>query len=464
MDQTRFQEAQQAYDAGDYRTSAKGFLASAGRGAEGNGAAYHMAGNSLIRLRRHQDAVTVYGHALRDVLYEKRGSVCANLGAAYVALGDYAAAAQSYESALVEPDYATPYKAYQGLAGALLERGKIEDAAVAYRKAALDPSNPDPGKALVNLGLCFMGLGRPADSVEAYKAALGFDQYQGRGKALANLGQAYTVLEDFDEAVRAFEKATQLHGHKLSAAASAAYAIAAEQVRPRNETVDGWETGELGAVIPQTAAEDIPDWDTTEMAALTSESLSREAASVPAPADLPVDAESATAELQFGDDESVADFFSVTEDQMKVRDRETRRAQRESHGSGDRWKLVIGVLVAVAVVAALLAAAYFAGMGWPTQKQSVAGMLSAHGSGASVDGYWVAVPGKDVAKEMAKIPPLKTYAIDAVSAGAGSSKASITVTPKNGAPLHYAVSLAREGVGWKVNGVENDWSSTGSGK
>lgn len=463
MDQTRFQEAQQAYDAGDYRTSAKGFLASAGRGAEGNGAAYHMAGNSLIRLRRHQDAVTVYGHALRDVLYEKRGSVFANLGAAYVAIGDYAAAAQSYERALAEPDYTTPYKAYQGLAGALLERGKIEDAAVAYRRAALDPTNPDPGKALVNLGLCFMGLNRPADSVEAYKAALGFEQYQGRGKALANLGQAYTVLGDFDEAVRAFEKATQLHGHKLSAAASAAYATAVEQVRPLNETVDGWETGELGVVIPN-PADDARGWDTAEMAALESDSVSPQAESASAPAHPPVDAEFATEELEFGDDESVADFFSVTEEQLRVRDRETRRSERAARGSGSRWKPVIGVLVAIAVLAALLGAAYFSGMGWPTQKQSVAGMLSAHGTGGSVDGYWVAIPGKDVAKEMAKIPPLKTYTIDAVASGAQKSMASITVTPKSGAPLHYSVSLAREGVGWKVNGVENDWSSTGGGK
>lgn len=463
MDQTRFQEAQQAYDAGDYRTSAKGFLASAGRGAEGNGAAYHMAGNSLIRLRRHQDAVTVYGHALRDVLYEKRGSVFANLGAAYVALGDYAAAAQSYESALAEPDYATPYKAFQGLAGALLERGRIEDAAVAYRKAALDPGNLDPGKALLNLGLCFMGLGRWGDAAEAYKAALGFDEYQGRGKALANLGQAYVALEQYDDAARAFEKATQLHGHKLSAAASAAYATAAERVRPHNDTVDGWETGELGVVMPNT--DEVSDWDTSELAALTTASVAQSPDAATAPSDMLGETDHAEAGVEFGDDESVADFFSVTEDQLRVRDRESRKAEREAHhNTGGVWKLVVGVLVAIAVIGGVLGAAYYTGAGWPTQKQSVAGMLSAYGTGASVSGFWVAVPVKDVAKEMAKVPPLKTYAIDGVTPGPRSSTVLVTVTPKSGAPLHYTVTLAREGVGWKVNGVDNDWRSTGGGK
>ena len=77
-----------------------------------------------------------------------------------------------------------------------------------------------------------MALGRPADAVEAYQAALGFDEYKGRGKALANLGQAYVALGEYAEAVKSFEKATQLHGHTLSPAALAAYETALEQVRP----------------------------------------------------------------------------------------------------------------------------------------------------------------------------------------------------------------------------------------
>ncbi len=160
MDQNRFQEAQAAYDAGDFRSAAKQFLASAGRGAEGNGAAYHMAGNSLCRLRRFQDAVTVYGHALRDPLYDRRGAVQANLGAAYMSLGEYAQAANAYEAALAEPDYTTYYKGLQGMAGALLERGKVEEAAVNYRKAALDANNPDPGRAW-SISACASWPGSP---------------------------------------------------------------------------------------------------------------------------------------------------------------------------------------------------------------------------------------------------------------------------------------------------------------
>jgi len=523
VDSARFQEAQQAYDAKDYRTAAKGFLAAAGRGAEGNGAAYHMAGNSLMRLRRYQDAVTVYGHALRDPIYDRRGAVFANLGAAQAALGDYVEAVRAYESALAEQDYATPYKAYQGMAGALLERGHVEDAAVAYRKAALDPGNPDPGKALVNLGLCFMALKRPADAAEAYRAALGFDEYKGRGKALSNLGQAYVALGEYEEADRAFEKATQLHGHQLSAAAAAAWEVAQNHLKPdsvaSHETVEGWQTGEIPhVVLPEDGSS--AEWSTEQFGALGTPLSAEPAAPSPAPAPPPVsaaapaapaaptarapsepetpsaapipsrvfDAEAAgvsagalagtgetasdlghpeqadhaAASLGFGDEEAVADFFSATEEELKQRDREARR-QHRSENRGGTWRSVLATVLIVVVVLGALAAAYYFGLGWPTQQQTVSGMLVAHGNGGSVEKYWVSVPTTDISKEMAKIPPQQTFSIDGVSMHPKTSTVAITVTPKNGAPLHYVVTLQRQGVGWYVSGVDNDWRSTGSG-
>lgn len=445
MDQNRFQEAQVAYDAGDYRSAAKQFLASAGRGAEGNGAAYHMAGNSLCRLRRFQDAVTVYGHALRDPLYERRGAVQGNLGAAYVALGEYAQAVNAYEAALAEPDYTTHYKALQGLAGALLERGKIEDAAVNYRKAALDANNPDPGRALVNLGLCFMGLGRPADAVEAYKAALGFEDYKGRGKALSNLGQAYTSLGEYSDAAKAFEKATQLHGYHLPPAAAAAFDTARDACGDDRETVDGWETGEIAPVL---VASDAGTADTTVgeagVGADTGTSTGTDA-------------------LGFGDEAAVSDFFNITEDQMLVRDREARRAARNVDAPGAGIRALIFVAVAALLVGGLIGGGYALGFGWPTQKATVSSMLTAHGTGGSTGKYWIAAGTADVSREMAKVPPLQTFSVDGVQRAAQTSVVLVTVTPKSGAPLHYRITLAREGVGWKVTGIENDWRSTEGG-
>ena len=453
---------------------------------------------------------------LRRASIARRKAFLANLGKAYCETGDYAEAAKAYEHALEEPDYTTPYKAHQGLASALLERGRVEDAAVAYRKAALDPGNPDPGKALVNLGLCFMGLGRSADAVEAYRAALGFEEYKGRGKALANLGQAYVTCGDFEEAVRAFEKATQLHGHQLSPAAATAYSTALSHVRPGQEggavetspdfagqrfgkaspagipdstpghtdsifdaevelglpadLIDpdeplGQPMAPSGFDTPATAEIDLSDyppalWNQPSQpvsAQLGGKLGAAEGTQPLAPFDHP----DVQAELGFGDEAAVNDFFSATDEDLKARDREARRAERHARGPLAVWRNVAILVVTIAIVAGALVAAYELGYGWPTQQQTVGSLLSAFESGSPFDGYWVAAPSKDITKEMAKIPPLKSFTIDNVSQGATISKVAVTVTPKTGAALHYSITLSREGVGWKVSGVDNDWRSTG---
>jgi len=490
VDQTRFQEAQKAYDAGDFRAAAKMFLSAAGRGAEGNGAAYHHAGNALIHLRRYQDAVTVYGHALRDSIYDRRGAVFANIGAAYASLGEYAESVRAYQNALAEADYATPYKAYQGMANSLLERGSVEEAAIAFRKGALEPGNPDPGKALVNLGLCFMALGRPSDAVEAYQAALGFDQYSGRGKALSNLGQAYIALGDDAEAVKAFEKASQMHGHALSPTAQAAYEGALSRTRPASrEVVEGWQTGEVPQVVLASAAPAVmapagfagpPDpFAASPAADAPMESPASvgtdSSATVVSPAvydviaahdfdGLPPAADHAAKELGLGNDEEIADFFSVTEEQLKERDRDARREGRSHPATrGGAGKTLIVLAVVIVLIVGLLGGAYALGFGFPTQEQTVSRLLAAHTTGDPVQGFWVAVTDKDIAKEMAKIPPLTAYNVDGVTMHANDSVVIATVTPKSGAPLHYSFTLRREGVGWKVTGVENDWRSTGGG-
>ncbi|MDF1541635.1 MAG: tetratricopeptide repeat protein [Anaerosomatales bacterium] len=441
MDQARFEEGQAAYAAKDYRAAAKAFLAAADRG-EGNGPAYHMAGNSLVRLRRFSDAVTVYRHAANDESYERRSAVQANLGAAHVALGEYAEAVRAYDVALEDPGYAGQFKALQGKAGALFEMGRIEEAATAYRQAALDGDNPDPGKALNNLGLCFMAMDRPTDAVEAYRAALGFDTYTGRGRALSNLGMAYHVIGRHEDAVRSFEKATELHGHELSETARVAYVTSAGQLRSpeQREIVEGWSTGEMPPVM-------ISAGDTQG---------EREAKSKASP--------DATTSMPHPSGDEVDSFFRRTDEEMRERDRESRRSERQMRQSErNPWSAVIIVVLAVALVLGSTAALFAMGIGYPTQRMTVAGMLEARASGNPVARYWVAVPTSDVDKEMAKLPPMKEFSIDSVERSPRTSLVTVTVTPESGAPLSYGITLAREGVGWKVTGVENDWRSTGGG-
>jgi hypothetical protein len=163
-----------------------------------------------------------------------------------------------------------------------------------------------------------------------------------------------------------------------------------------------------------------------------------------------------------GDDSAVDTFFSMTEDEMKQRDQAARRAERVARRSGPaRARRLIFAAAAVAVVLIGLGVAYWMGFGWPTQSATVTGLMSAYAQGQPIETYWVAVPDKDIAREMAKIPPVKEFVIDSVDGAADLSVVKLTVTPEKGAELHYLVTLSREGVGWKVIGIENDWGSSG---
>ncbi len=443
MDEARFQEAKQSYEAGDYRAAAKTFLAAAGSQPEGSGAAFHMAGNSLLRLRRHADAVTVYTQALRDEIYDRRGAVRANLAASYVALCEYPEAVEAYSAALEEPDYTTRYKALQGMAGALFEMGKHTEAASAYRQAALDGDNPDPGKALNNLGLCFMAMQRPGDAIEAYKAALGFDTYEGRGKALANLGMAFFALGEHNDAAKSFEKAVQLHGYTLSSSARDAFerSRAALEVPGERVIVDGWSTGELPPVLDEPGS--------------PQDSRIPGASAVGGMATATAGDPSTTGEL-FADQPAMdSAFFTVTEDEMREQDRAARRVERQERiAQRNPWTLVATVVLVVVVIAAAFAAAYFSGLGFPTQSMTVTGMLEARAEGEPVEEFWVAVPAADIDKEMGKIPGLAEFEIESIARGPKTSHAVVSITPENGTPMRYGVTLVREGVGWKVTGIE----------
>lgn len=172
----------------------------------------------------------------------------------------------------------------------------------------------------------------------------------------------------------------------------------------------------------------------------------------------------ATTSMPHASSEDVQAFFNMTDDEMRERDREARRTERRLR-KGDRnpWATIAMILVAAALLGGGVAALFMAGIGYPTQRMTVSGMLEAHASGEPVAVHWVAVPTSDVDREMAKLPPMTDFVIESVERSPRTSHVAVTITPESGAPLSYEITLAREGVGWKVAGVENDWRSTGGG-
>lgn len=425
MDDDRLAAADAAYAAGEWMVAAREYLAAAAGGVSGTAYAYHRAGNALLRLKRLEDACGVYERALGDPGYLDAGAVACNLGQARTALGQYDEAVKAFQAATENPDYATRYKAFQGLAGAYFEMGDIEEAAEAYRHAVLDTANPEPGKALNNLGLCFVALERPEDAVEAYRAAVDLEGYAGRGRAAANLGMAYAALGMHERAVASFDRAREEFGHEFSPAMEKAYRASMLSAGPTGsfERVQGWHPGDTGSMPSQVAA------------------LSEE----------------------FSEDDSR--FFTITDAEMRTVDRDNRR--RERHDRATRHPVWVTVLTWVAVVVAIsggVVAAYLNGVGYPTQKMTVNGLLDAYHSGGDYASYWVAAPATDVDKAMSAIPTeWASYAVGGTASSARTSNVQVTVTLVEGGVVTYEISLSREGVGWKVNGVSNSFSSLGSG-
>jgi Tfp pilus assembly protein PilF len=476
VDQGRLIHAEKAYAAGDWRGAAREFLAAVHDcDPEGTGRAYHMAGNALVRLRRNGDATTVYGHALKDTAYDKRGVVLANLGAALAADARYSDAVEAFRAALEEPGYDAPWKAQQGLAGALFDMGRFDDACQAYREASWSQGNPDPGRALNNLGLCFMKLGRPEEAVEPYKTAIATESYAAKGRASANLGLAYATMGFSDEAVRAFEAARDIHGHELTGAALTAYEAAKSVSGPEPDSDSGADSGpgprsESDTARPADAAgpsaEIVDGWSTGEMPPAIAADDAAPAAEVTAARgaeDAPAVAASATRSRAGGAGENV--FFTRTEEEARAVGREAERVERRERLTGRSLAVRVGVAVAVSLIAiGGLAAAWFMGVGYPTQSATVSGMLDAYRKEADARAFWVAVPVADVKQEMRKLPArFESYTVDSVKATSLAATARVTVVLQKDASLRYDVSLVREGVGWKVNGISNAWTSTGSG-
>jgi tetratricopeptide (TPR) repeat protein len=439
VDLHHLEAAEAAYAAKDWHHAAVEFMAAVhGDAPEGSGHALHMAGNALMRMRRYADAVTVYRRALCDADYERRATVDVNLGAALACLGRHEEALAANDEAIADPAYPTPHKALLGRAGALYALGRYEEAAGAYRQAAWADGNPDPGRALNNLGLTFMTLGKPEDAVEAFRAALGVDGYAAKGKASANLATAYAAMGFFEEAVSEFERARDQHGYALEGDTLAAYEAAVAKVRSRDdepagptsqgpdaETVEGSETGEI----------------------LPSEERVSEAPTLP-------DAE----------DEATARFFNMTELEMREADREVRKAERSAKRTPKAIVLRIAAFVlVVAVLAGAVGGVLYLGYGYPTQEQTVTGLLDAYRSGQPYTSFWVAVPQTDVKQEMRALPAkFVSYRIQGVARAATVSTAVVVIKLDSGSDLSYDVQLAREGMGWKVVGVKNRWNSTAS--
>ncbi len=480
MNRDTFETARRLYQEKEYRRAARMFLDAVEPGTPlDNGAAYHLAGNAFMHLKRYRDAITVYEQALRDDSYQKRGAIESNLANAYLQDGDFSQAVAHYEAALEESSTYEPYKCYQGLGAAYFERHHYDKAALAYKQAALDERNGNPGAALVNLGLCLMALGRPEAAIDAYGAALGCDSYKNHGKALANMGMAHYAAGNYAKTVHMLEEASVLHKYPLSEAAQRALADSKEKLaHPENEpasvveatvphseqpvavselptdiTPQGTPPVQAAPGMDQATARQDPVIATSPVSVATGAEVFKD--------DLPP--EDGMLKIDGGDDTGVIkateteveQFFALSEKDI------AKKAKKEKHAERGVWvwlKPVLIVLIVLAVLAGAAAAVFATGFGVPSISSTITRLFDDYDQGGVLDSYWSSNTSRaSRTREMAAIPTPSDVTIDSIDTDIMESTARITVTSGSSTKLKFMVVLERHMFGWKVFSITGDY-------
>ena len=421
MNQQAYEMGKSAYQKGDWLIAATS-LEAAKEPGEVNGTVDHLIGNAYMKLGRFSDAATAYRSALQDTSYGKVGALSCNLGRALLADGRAEEAVTALSGAVQDETYATPYKAYIALGSAYERLGDVRSAGIAYRNAAIDESNPNPSGALSSLGSCFMRLGRPVDAVEAYRTALDFStSAENQNVVYRDLALAYVAVNRMPEAVDAFNHATADGTLELSPQTQATYdaarrAVAAIQSKRPSDTdallaSAGYGTGSYDPLDPAGESGEL----------------------MPSPED--------------------TGFFEIREEDIVAEDRRYRKKHRHTG-----LKIFVFLLILALLALAAAGYAYFRGYGWPTQQMAVEGLFNSITDGQSTEDWFADSVSTETRNQIEELLPVgATAEITGIDQDMTRSKAFVVATLPGGGEQSYTVTLSRDGIGWKVTGVEGEY-------
>ena len=429
MNQQAFDAGLDAYRKGDMASAVR-WLEQAKLPGEVSGRIDHLLGNCLMKLGNYEQAAIAYGDALGDAAYGHAGALACNRGRALLAAGKPQEAVASLVMATKDSSYQTPYKAYIALGNAYSQIGDHREAGVAYRNAAIDESNPDPSGALRSLGGCFMKMGRAVDAVEAYRTALDFSTpLESQNAIYEDLGLAYAAANRWNEAVDAFGHATEDGTHTLSSEAESA--LAAAKAALASPQASSGSTDAFLAAAGYASGNDPLD------------PLGKSGEFMPSPED--------------------TGFFDISEQEMAQMEVDKRSIRRKHSHSGLRGLLLF--LLFVLLIAAGLGYAYYSGYGWPLQESVVEDLFTTNASGGDVSGLLAGtLSDEDKAQIQATLPSGATgVTVEGVDRSMTESSALVTATLSAGGEQSYKVSLVRDGISWKVDGVTVEYPALDGG-
>ena len=150
------------------------------------------------QFKKYKDAISYYKRAIS--VSPDYSDAHNNLGVAYAEIEDWDNAVASFQSALENPVYRTPARAYSNMGYALYKKGEFEKAEDSLKEALL--RNPISPRTLYLLGLVYTELDDNYEAIENFSNAVGIlPDYLDAHWELAN---AYLRTGDSDSALKHF--------------------------------------------------------------------------------------------------------------------------------------------------------------------------------------------------------------------------------------------------------------------
>lgn len=427
MNYQAFEQAKQAYKQGNF-SAAVNFLRLAKADGKPCGVVDHLLGNSYMKQGLFDAAAQSYALALTDASYGHVGSLACNRGRALLAQNKPSEAVAVLNMALKDDSYKTPYKIYLALGNAYTQLNNPRDAGVAYRNAAIDENNPQPAVALKHLGHCFMLLTRYIDAIEAYRTALDFSSPANDQNAVySDLGLAYVAANRMNEAVDAFAKATADGSFKLSSDAQAAFEGAQKAVA----AITGSKPSQTDAMLAQAGYGNvnIDPLDPT----------GKSGTFMPSPED--------------------TGFFSLSEAELVEKDKKEQKAKKKHKHTF--LKFIVTLLVLVLILGGVGAFAFYKGYGWPTQEMVTEQLFASKSQGSLNTDLIASSLTTKQRDDLSNLLPDSTSAVtvSGIDRNMNESLVYATASLSKGGKQDYKISFVREGLQWKVYGVEAVFAS-----
>lgn len=427
MNTEAFNAGKAAYQQGNL-VEAVSQLVAAKQPGEVSGQIDHLLGNCYMRLGRYDEAATCYADALHDSSYGQSGALACNRGRALMAAGKPQEAIASLTMATKDASYATPYKAYLALGSAYQALGDARNAGVAFRNAAIDEGNPRPAGALTKLGDCFMKMGRAVDAIEAYRTGLDFATPADDQNAIyASMGLAYVAANRLPEAADAFGRAAadgtyQLSPEERAASEAANKALAAKSNGPS-------ETDALLAAAGYGTAAGVDPLDP----------LGKSGEFMPSPED--------------------TGFFSVSEEDLVAQDKKARKVHRKKKHTG--LKVFIIFLILIILIGGGGAFAYYKGYGWPTAESVSSDLFTTASNGDDVSSFFSGAVSSSTREQIQATLPTNVASTEVKGVDRSMQECTVllAVTFNDKGTQSYKVSLVRDGLSWKVAGVQSVYAS-----